>query len=135
MFTLQGETKKIYSRLRYQRMADHTMNRYLTEAKAVLLLDWIFIRLFPLFSMGCLILCSLTAPHLHQLFADAADVLRKIGEDGRVIQEFVDLGTKAKIAASEAMDIEAALGDIPDEFLDPIQVLLILNLNYRHVWA
>lgn len=60
-----------------------------------------------------------------QLFATAADVLRKIGEDGRVIQEFVDLGTKAKIAASEAMDIEAALGDIPDEFLDPIQYTLM----------
>lgn len=70
---------------------------------------------------------------MYQLFTAAADVLRRIGEDGRVIQEFINLGTKAKIAASEAMDTEAALGDIPDEFLDPIQVLLILNLNYRHV--
>ncbi|KAL0377574.1 UNVERIFIED_CONTAM: putative ubiquitin conjugation factor E4 [Sesamum radiatum] len=60
-----------------------------------------------------------------QLFGAAADVLRRIGEDGRVIQEFVDLGAKAKVAASEAMDAEAALGDIPDEFLDPIQYTLM----------
>ncbi|KAK6129202.1 hypothetical protein DH2020_037032 [Rehmannia glutinosa] len=60
-----------------------------------------------------------------QLFDAAADVLRRIGEDSRVIQEFVELGRKAKIAASEAMDVEAALGDIPDEFLDPIQYTLM----------
>lgn len=60
-----------------------------------------------------------------QLFSAAADVLRRIGEDGRIIQEFVELGAKAKVAASEAMDIEAALGEIPDEFLDPIQYTLM----------
>ncbi|KAF8399550.1 hypothetical protein HHK36_015417 [Tetracentron sinense] len=60
-----------------------------------------------------------------QLFAAAADVLRRIGEDGRVIQEFIELGAKAKAAASEAMDAEAALGEIPDEFLDPIQYTLM----------
>lgn len=60
-----------------------------------------------------------------QLFTAAADVLRRIGEDGRVIQEFINLGTKAKIAASEAMDTEAALGEIPDEFLDPIQYTIM----------
>ncbi|KAM5581292.1 putative ubiquitin conjugation factor E4 [Rosa sericea] len=60
-----------------------------------------------------------------QLFSAAADVLRRIGEDGRVIQEFVELGSKAKVAASEAMDAEAVLGDIPDEFLDPIQYTLM----------
>jgi ubiquitin conjugation factor E4 B len=59
---------------------------------------------------------------LLQLFSAAADVLRRIGEDGRVIQEFIELGAKAKVAASEAMDTEATLGEIPDEFLDPIQV-------------
>ncbi|CAB4271898.1 unnamed protein product [Prunus armeniaca] len=60
-----------------------------------------------------------------QLFSAAADVLRGIGEDGRVIQEFIELGAKAKVAASEAMDTEAVLGDIPDEFLDPIQYTLM----------
>ncbi|ESR44490.1 hypothetical protein CICLE_v10010958mg [Citrus x clementina] len=60
-----------------------------------------------------------------QLFSAAADVLWKIGEDGRIIQEFIELGAKAKAAASEAMDAEAALGDIPDEFLDPIQYTLM----------
>ncbi|KAL5079240.1 hypothetical protein RYX36_007661 [Vicia faba] len=60
-----------------------------------------------------------------QLFSSAADVLRRIGEDGRIIQEFIQLGAKAKIAASEAMDAEATLGEIPDEFLDPIQYTLM----------
>lgn len=60
-----------------------------------------------------------------QLFGAAAAVLRKIGEDGRIIQEFVDLGEKAKVAASEAMDAEATLGDVPDEFLDPIQYTIM----------
>lgn len=60
-----------------------------------------------------------------QLFTAAADILRRIYEDARVIQEFVELGGKAKAAASEAMDAEAALGDIPDEFLDPIQYTLM----------
>ncbi|CAO2820573.1 unnamed protein product [Amaranthus hypochondriacus] len=60
-----------------------------------------------------------------QLFGAAADVLFRIGEDGRIVQEFVALGAKAKAAAAEAMDAENALGDIPDEFLDPIQYTLM----------
>ncbi|KAK7266488.1 hypothetical protein RIF29_19132 [Crotalaria pallida] len=60
-----------------------------------------------------------------QLFSAGADVLRRIGEDGRIIQEFIELGAKAKVAASEAMDAEATLGEIPDEFLDPIQYTLM----------
>ncbi|KAB1211486.1 putative ubiquitin conjugation factor E4 [Morella rubra] len=60
-----------------------------------------------------------------QLFGAAADVLRRIGEDVRVVQEFVELGAKAKVAASEAMDTEATLGEIPDEFLDPIQAIIL----------
>ncbi|KAM0006921.1 putative U box domain, Zinc finger, RING/FYVE/PHD-type, ubiquitin conjugation factor E4, core [Helianthus debilis subsp. tardiflorus] len=60
-----------------------------------------------------------------QLFTEAANVLRRIGEDPRMIQAFDDLGKKAIAAASEAMDAEAILGDIPDEFLDPIQYTLM----------
>ncbi|KAL8124631.1 hypothetical protein AgCh_012326 [Apium graveolens] len=60
-----------------------------------------------------------------QLFSAATSVLQRIGEDMRVIQEFVELGNKAKVAASEALDAEAALGEIPDEFLDPIQYTLM----------
>lgn len=57
-----------------------------------------------------------------QLFGAAIEVLRKIGEDARIIHEFVELDNKTKVAAIEARDAETALGDIPDEFLDPIQV-------------
>ncbi|KAJ3697941.1 hypothetical protein LUZ61_001646 [Rhynchospora tenuis] len=60
-----------------------------------------------------------------QLFATAVSLLWKIGADPRVIEEFVQLGAKAKAAASQAMDTEAALGEIPDEFLDPIQYTLM----------
>ncbi|XP_057872482.2 probable ubiquitin conjugation factor E4 [Cryptomeria japonica] len=60
-----------------------------------------------------------------QLFSEAAELLRRIGEDGRIIQEFVDLSAKARAAASEAMDTESMLGDIPDDFLDPIQFTLM----------
>lgn len=64
-----------------------------------------------------------------QLFSAAAVVLRRIGEDSRIIQEFIDLGAKSKVAATEAMDTEAALGEIPDEFLDPIQVRFHILLD------
>ncbi|KAG0460235.1 hypothetical protein HPP92_023363 [Vanilla planifolia] len=60
-----------------------------------------------------------------QLFTAAADILWKIGGDANIIKEFIELGNKAKAAASEAMDAEAALGEIPDEFLDPIQYTLM----------
>lgn len=73
----------------------------------------------------CISIMHLSLPEFWrflQLFNAAAVVLGRIGEDGRIIREFTDLGNKAKDAASEAMDAEATLGDIPDEFLDPIQV-------------
>ncbi|KAI3897369.1 hypothetical protein MKX03_021964 [Papaver bracteatum] len=60
-----------------------------------------------------------------QLFTAAAAILHRIGEDSRMVQEFLELGNKAKLAASEAMDAEATLGEIPDEFLDPIQYTLM----------
>ncbi|XP_047082657.1 probable ubiquitin conjugation factor E4 [Lolium rigidum] len=60
-----------------------------------------------------------------ELFASAGNILWKIGVDPQIIQEFTQLAGKAKTAASEAMDAEAILGDIPDEFLDPIQYTLM----------
>ncbi|XP_051214801.1 probable ubiquitin conjugation factor E4 [Lolium perenne] len=60
-----------------------------------------------------------------QLFASAGNILWKIGVDPQIIQEFTQLASKAKAAASEALDAEAILGDIPDEFLDPIQYTLM----------
>ncbi|MCE3052359.1 hypothetical protein HAX54_052390 [Datura stramonium] len=56
-----------------------------------------------------------------QIFSAAADVLRRIGEDMRIIQEFIELGAKAKVAASEAMDAEAALETFLMNSFDPIQ--------------
>ncbi|CAL4923244.1 unnamed protein product [Urochloa decumbens] len=60
-----------------------------------------------------------------QLFASAANILWRIGGDPQIIKEFMHLAGKAKAAASEALDAEAILGDIPDEFLDPIQYTLM----------
>ncbi|PWA78177.1 zinc finger, RING/FYVE/PHD-type, Ubiquitin conjugation factor E4 [Artemisia annua] len=47
-----------------------------------------------------------------QLFTEAANA-------------FDDLGNKAKEVASEAIDAEAIFADIPDEFLDPIQLFYL----------
>jgi ubiquitin conjugation factor E4 B len=60
-----------------------------------------------------------------ELFASAGNILWKIGVDTEIIQEFTQLAGKAKAAASEALDAEAILGEIPDEFLDPIQYTLM----------
>lgn len=64
----------------------------------------------------------LIALKLLQLFSAATGVLQKIGEDRRVIDEFTKLGVLVKTAATEALDTEEVLGEIPEEFLDPIQV-------------
>lgn len=61
-----------------------------------------------------------------ELFKEAADLLWRLGRlPENVIQDFKALGAKAKVAAAEAMDAEAMLGDIPEEFLDPIQYTLM----------
>ncbi|CAK9231327.1 unnamed protein product [Sphagnum troendelagicum] len=61
-----------------------------------------------------------------ELFAEAAGLLRQIGGlPEKTIQEFEQLGVKAKAAATEAKDTEALLGEIPEEFLDPIQYTLM----------
>ncbi|KAG6479767.1 hypothetical protein ZIOFF_063241 [Zingiber officinale] len=44
----------------------------------------------------------------------------EIGEDGKVIQKFFQLGLKVKSATSKALNVEAMLEEISNEFLDPI---------------
>ncbi|KAI3946794.1 hypothetical protein MKW98_003357 [Papaver atlanticum] len=56
-----------------------------------------------------------------QAFMDATEVVQH--EDNRVTQEFIELG--AKVVALKAMDTDAALGEIPAEFLDPIEFTLM----------
>ena len=118
MFILQGVTRKKSFQLQSQRMGALIMRKYVCRGAVI-----VCTKLCHKSTFLCLVIvCVLIAFTLLQLFASAADILWKIGEDGRIVQEFVQLGVKAKEAASEAMDAEAALGEIPDEFLDPIQV-------------
>ncbi|KAG6479778.1 hypothetical protein ZIOFF_063252 [Zingiber officinale] len=44
----------------------------------------------------------------------------EIGEDGKVVQKFFLLGLKAKSASFKALNVEAMLEEISNEFLDPI---------------
>ncbi|MCL7037889.1 hypothetical protein MKW94_026030 [Papaver nudicaule] len=64
-----------------------------------------------------------------QLFTEVLNILNnpKLGEEVNLMEnrEFGNLHAKVKLAASEAMDEEEALGEIPDEFLDPIQYTLM----------
>ncbi|KAI3864814.1 hypothetical protein MKW92_010847 [Papaver armeniacum] len=71
-------------------------------------------------------ICKDGRSYSDKLFTEVAKI-PKIGEDGNEIelQEFVNLGAKVKLVASEAMDAEESLGEIPDEFLDPIQCTLM----------
>lgn len=67
----------------------------------------------------------LSSPLLLQLFTEAVGVLRKHGGlNMQMLEEFEALGAKTRACSQEMMDAEALLGDIPDEFLDPIQVFL-----------
>ncbi|KAI3989542.1 hypothetical protein MKX01_031596 [Papaver californicum] len=61
-----------------------------------------------------------------RLFTEVVNI-PGIGEEGIELQEFVNLGAKVKLAASEAMDAESTLGEIPDDFLDPIQCTLMTD--------
>ncbi|KAI3902309.1 hypothetical protein MKW92_037205 [Papaver armeniacum] len=71
-------------------------------------------------------ICKDGRSYSDKLFSEVAKV-RNIGEDGNQIelQEFANLAAKVKLLASAEMDAEAALGEIPDEFLDPIQCTLM----------
>ncbi|KAI3877173.1 hypothetical protein MKW92_051128 [Papaver armeniacum] len=57
------------------------------------------------------------------LFIDVAhlfiDVARVLDEDS-LVPEFIDIGTKVNDATRKAIETEASLGEIPNDFLDPI---------------
>ncbi|XP_026460034.1 probable ubiquitin conjugation factor E4 [Papaver somniferum] len=73
-------------------------------------------------------ICKDARSYSDKLFTEVAKV-RGLGEDGNwmELQEFANLGAKVRLVASEAMHAEAALGEIPDEFLDPIQCTLMTD--------
>ncbi|GBG72537.1 hypothetical protein CBR_g12108 [Chara braunii] len=61
-----------------------------------------------------------------EAFPEAAAVLRSRQlRPEEMIRAFESFGEKVKVCAAEAMDVEAMMGDIPDEFLDPIQFTLM----------
>ncbi|XP_061368326.1 probable ubiquitin conjugation factor E4 [Gastrolobium bilobum] len=65
-----------------------------------------------------------------KVFFAAANVLNNIIiDDGyeRIIREFIRLGAKVRVAAleAEAMYTEATLGEIPNEFIDPLKGTLM----------
>jgi len=125
MFIFQEVTRITSFQLQFQRMAVLIMRRYFHQELFVAQSNVIV-------STRVAVICSivsLTVVSVLQLFTTAADILWKIGEDGMIIQDFVQLGVKAKTAAFEAMDAEAVLGDIPDEFLDPIQVIIVFAVS------
>ncbi|KAG0567242.1 hypothetical protein M758_7G160400 [Ceratodon purpureus] len=63
-----------------------------------------------------------------ELFTGAAGVLRSYGGiPMQMLDDFETLGVKSKAQAQEMMDAEALLGDIPEEFLDPIQYTLMTD--------
>ncbi|CAM6081526.1 unnamed protein product [Calypogeia fissa] len=64
-----------------------------------------------------------------EFFPDAVSVLmmRGLQSSEEAMKDFTALGAKAAIAAIEAVDTEALLGDIPDELLDPIQYTLMTD--------
>ncbi|KAL3691495.1 hypothetical protein R1sor_005146 [Riccia sorocarpa] len=62
----------------------------------------------------------------NDIYFAAADVIRQfqlLSEN--TVRDFLALAKRAHEASVEAMDTEALLGDIPDEFLDPIQYTLM----------
>ncbi|KAG6550550.1 hypothetical protein Mapa_007919 [Marchantia paleacea] len=63
----------------------------------------------------------------HEIFVAAVEVVGKyqLVLPETTVQDFLALAQKAHEASVEAMDTEALLGDIPDEFLDPIQYTLM----------
>lgn len=61
-----------------------------------------------------------------EAFPDTAELLRThMLRPEPTVQAFAQLGKKVEALRSEAMDVEGALGEIPDEFLDPIMGTLM----------
>ncbi|XP_026385616.1 probable ubiquitin conjugation factor E4 isoform X2 [Papaver somniferum] len=58
-----------------------------------------------------------------QMFIDVARVLH---EDS-LVPEFIELGTRVNDAALKAIETETSLGEIPNEFLDPIEFKLMAD--------
>ncbi|MCL7046693.1 hypothetical protein MKW94_019047 [Papaver nudicaule] len=56
-----------------------------------------------------------------QLFIDVAGVL----DEDSLVPEFIELGARVNDAAQKAIETEASLGEIPNDFLDPIEFRLM----------
>jgi len=63
-----------------------------------------------------------------ELFTEALGVLKNLGVlNMQMLEDFEALGAKTRASSQEMMDEEALLGDIPDDFLDPIQYTLMTD--------
>lgn len=61
-----------------------------------------------------------------EAFPETAELLRThMLRPEPTVRSFSELGEKVRTLRSDAMDIEGALGEIPDEFLDPIMGTLM----------
>ncbi|KAI3840361.1 hypothetical protein MKX03_005857 [Papaver bracteatum] len=70
-------------------------------------------------------ICKDGRSYNERLFTEVVNIIPGFGEEMIELGEFVNLSAKVKLAAVEEMDVETALGEIPDEFLDPIQCTLM----------
>jgi ubiquitin conjugation factor E4 B len=63
-----------------------------------------------------------------QLFTDTATVLRTLGlKTEHDVSRFEEMAERTRLLAAVAQEEEADLGDIPDEFADPIMCTLMLD--------
>ncbi|XP_026437128.1 probable ubiquitin conjugation factor E4 [Papaver somniferum] len=69
-------------------------------------------------------ICKYGRSYNERLFTEVVNI-PSLGEEMIELGEFVNLSAKVKLAAVEEMDVETALGEIPDEFLDPKQCTLM----------
>ncbi|XP_026430496.1 probable ubiquitin conjugation factor E4 [Papaver somniferum] len=69
-------------------------------------------------------ICKDGRSYNEKLFTEVVNI-PGLGEEMTALGEFVNLSAKVKLAAIAEMDVEASLGEIPDEFLDPIQCTLM----------